>query len=97
MPVNTKIKIVKKQKLKDDIIKYVCLAPEIANDVKVGQFIEIKVSKGVEPFLRRPISIHNVDEENNIIEFIIQVKGKGTTELSQIQEGEMLDVIRTFR
>jgi dihydroorotate dehydrogenase electron transfer subunit len=93
MPVNTKIKLLKKQALKPDIIKYTCLAPEIANKTKPGQFIEIKVSKNIEPFLRRPISIHNVDRENNIIEFIIQVKGKGTALLSELEEGEMIDVI----
>ena len=93
MPVNTKIKLLKKQALKPDIIKYTCSAPEIANKTKPGQFIEIKVSKNIEPFLRRPISIHNVDRDNNIIEFIIQVKGKGTTILSELEEGQMLDVI----
>ena len=45
----------------------------------------------IEPLLRRPISIFNV--EGNIVEFIFQVKGKGTEILSNREEGEMIDII----
>ena len=50
----------------------------------LGQFLEIRVTDKVEPLLRRPISIHNV--EGNIVEFIFQVKGKGTEILVEKQE-----------
>lgn len=93
MGVNTKIKLLNKKNLKMDIWKFSCLAPEIANKAKPGQFIEVKVSKTYEPFLKRPISIYNVDKENSIIEFIFQVRGRGTKILSEIQEGEMITVI----
>lgn len=93
MGINTKIKILRKEKLKMDILKFTCLAPEIVNDVFPGKFIEIRVSKTFESFLRRPISIYNADKTNNTIEFIVQVKGRGTEFLSEIEEGEMLDVV----
>lgn len=93
MGVNTQIKILKKENLKSDILKFTCFAPEIAKNALPGQFIEIRVSKTFEPFLRRPISIHNVDKENGIIEFIFQIRGRGTGFLSQIEEGEFLDVV----
>ena len=53
-------------------------APEIVKTAKPGNFIEIRVSDQTDPFLRRPISIHSIDKENNVLEFIFQVKGKGT-------------------
>lgn len=93
MGVNTKIKILQKEEVNKNIFKFKCLSPEIAKDCKPGQFIEIRVSKTFEPFLRRPISIYNVDIENQTIEFIFQVKGRGTEFLSQMEEGDLLDVI----
>ncbi len=68
-------------------------AQEIVNIAKSGQFLEIRVTDQVEPFLRRPISIYNLDKENGILEFIFQVKGKGTKILAQKQEGELIDII----
>lgn len=93
MAVNTKIKLIKKEKIKPDIIKFSCFAPKIAKEVFPGQFIEIRVTKTFEPFLRRPISIYSVDKENNIIAFIFQVKGRGTEFLAEAEEGELLDVV----
>ncbi len=91
MPVHTKCKLVKTEKLKDDIFKFSIEAKEIAKISKPGQFIEIRVTEGVDPLLRRPISIHNI--EGDIIEFVFQVKKKGTTILSQKQEGDIIDII----
>lgn len=93
MPVKSFAKLIKKEQLKSDIIKYSVEAPDIVKDAKQGQFIEIRVSDNVEPFLRRPISIHNMDKENGILEFIFQVKGKGTKILSEKVEGDLIDII----
>lgn len=86
-------KLIKVQKLKEDIFKFSVEAKEITAQGVAGQFIEIRVSEGIEPFLRRPISIHNIDKEKGILEFIFQVKGKGTTLLSKKKEGDLIDII----
>ena len=86
-------KLIKVEKLKEDIFKFSVEAKEIANQAKIGQFLEIRVTESVEPFLRRPISIHNIDKQNGILEFIFQVKGKGTTLLSKKKEGDLIDII----
>lgn len=93
MAENVRIKLLKKEELKKDILKFTCLAPEIAKSVRPGQFIEIRISKTLDPFLRRPISIYNVNEENGIIEFVFQVKGRGTELLSKVEEEDFFDVI----
>lgn len=93
MPKQLLAKLVKKEQLKSDIYKFSVEAPDIVKDAKQGNFIEIRVSDNVEPFLRRPISIYNLDKENGILEFIFQVKGKGTEILSQKSEGDLIDVI----
>ena len=53
-----------------------------------GQFINIKLD-GL--FLRRPISVCDWDETS--ITIIYKVVGKGTAQMSRMQEGEQLDVL----
>ncbi|HOK23005.1 MAG TPA: dihydroorotate dehydrogenase electron transfer subunit [Candidatus Hydrothermia bacterium] len=59
--------------------------------LKPGQFFQIRVKDGIEPFLSRPFSIFNVD--NQSVWFLILLVGKGTTLLSQKQPGELLDML----
>lgn len=91
MAVSIEVKLVKKEKLIDGIYKFSVEAPEIAKEAKPGQFLEIKVSETGEVFLRRPISIYNIDK--SIIEFIFQVKGKGTELLANKEVGDKIDII----
>ena len=93
MPVNIKAKLISKEQLKPDIFKYSVKADEITSVAKPGQFIEIRVNNDIEPFLRRPISIYNMKKEEGILEFIFQVKGKGTKILSERREGEEIDIV----
>ena len=85
--------LVKKEEIAEGIFKYSVKAPEIANSAKPGQFLEIKVSKYAEPFLRRPISIFNIRKDEGIIEFIFQVKKRGTTLLSEFEVGDKIDIM----
>ena len=91
MPVHAKCKLIKKEKLTDEIFKFSVEAKEVAKDAKPGQFIEIRVSDEIEPLLRRPISIHNI--EGDCLEFIFQVKGKGTKILANKEIGEYIDIL----
>ncbi len=86
-------KLIKKEQLKPDIYKFSVKAPSIVKASKPGNFIEIRVNQTTEPFLRRPISIYNLDKENGILEFIFQVKGKGTEILAKQEEGKEIDII----
>lgn len=93
MPVNIKAKLIEKEQLKPDIFKFVISTQEIADVAKPGQFLEIKVSDNIDPFLRRPISIYDINKENSTVTFIFQVKGKGTTILSNKNIGDEIDVL----
>lgn len=85
--------LVKKEQLKPDIFKFCVKAETIVKNAKPGHFVEIRVTNQTEPFLRRPISIYSLNKENGILEFIFQVKGKGTEILSQRKEGENIDIM----
>ena len=91
MGVKSSCKLLKKEKLVDGIYRFRVEAKEIADLAKPGQFLEIKVSKTKEPFLRRPISIYNIEE--GLVEFIFQAKGRGTDLLSKFEEGDMVNII----
>ena len=93
MPKQLFAKLVRKEEIVKDVYKFSVKAPEIVENAKPGNFIEIRVTEGIDPFLRRPISIYNLDKENGILEFIFQVKGKGTEILSKKQEGNDIDII----
>lgn len=85
--------LVKKEQLKPDIYKFGVKAPNIVKEANPGNFIEIRVTEQTEPFLRRPISIYNLDKENGILEFIFQVKGKGTEILAKREVGSLIDIV----
>ena len=83
--------LVSKEMLTEGIYKFAIKAKDIADVAKAGQFLEIKVTDTIEPFLRRPISIFNINGEN--VEFIFQVKGKGTELLANKKVGDKIDVL----
>ncbi|MFN3505804.1 MAG: dihydroorotate dehydrogenase electron transfer subunit [Caldimicrobium sp.] len=59
---------------------------------KPGQFLKIKVSKGgFDPLFPRPFTIHYV--ENNTLQILFQILGKGTKFLSEVREGDLLEYL----
>ena len=93
MPIQTFAKLIKKEEIIKDIFKFSVEANEIVKTAKPGSFIEIRVNDQTEPFLRRPISIYNMDKEAEILEFIFQVKGNGTNILSKKEVGDKIDIL----
>jgi dihydroorotate dehydrogenase electron transfer subunit len=62
-------------------------------EMKPGQFVQVKVDGSPETFLRRPISIHDVNYSSNSLKLLIQIAGKGTQKLSELTKGESLNII----
>jgi len=58
-----------------------------------GQFVHIKVSKGIEPLLRRPISICNIDKANQQFTMLYRSEGTGTKALSEKFIGDKVNVL----
>ncbi|MDR2520925.1 MAG: dihydroorotate dehydrogenase electron transfer subunit [Bacteroidales bacterium OttesenSCG-928-I14] len=56
-----------------------------------GQFVQVKMQDSENTFLRRPISVHYVI--NNELWLLIKIVGKGTYKLSKIQPNEYLNLI----
>ena len=58
-----------------------------------GQFVQILVDNSPEVFLRRPISINNVDYDKNEIWLLIQRVGEGTRKICKLKPGETVNLI----
>lgn len=61
--------------------------------ISPGQFVQIEVKASADSYLRIPISIHDVDEDENIISLLIQKIGEGTRNLSHHQIGDTVNLI----
>ena len=93
MPEAIKAKLIEKEYLKNDILRFKVEANKIVETAKPGNFIEIRVTDTTEPFLRRPISIYNLEKAEGTLEFIFQIKGEGTRLLSKKEEGDLIDIV----
>lgn len=58
-----------------------------------GQFAELRVDNSPATFLRRPISINNVDREKNEVWFLVQVVGEGTAHLAELKPNNVLNTV----
>ena len=58
-----------------------------------GQFVEIKVENSPNTFLRRPISINDVDKEKNELHLLIAIVGEGTRHLALLKDGDKVNVM----
>ena len=62
-------------------------------EFKPGQFAQLKVDNSPETFLRRPISIHDVNMAQNRFKMLVQAVGKGTETLYRLKAGNYLNII----
>jgi dihydroorotate dehydrogenase electron transfer subunit len=84
--------VTEKRTITSDLFVLRLEAPQISSFVKPGQFVNILPKIGViDPLLRRPFSVYQRDED--WIEIIVQIHGRGTTEIAGTMVGETLDVI----
>ncbi|MCP3739029.1 dihydroorotate dehydrogenase electron transfer subunit [Rossellomorea sp. BNER] len=67
---------------------------QIVDEIQMpGQFVHIKVGKGFDPLLRRPISISSYSKEDQTMTLIYRAEGKGTRILSEVLIGQDIDVL----
>ena len=66
-------------------------APEIAAEARPGQFVMLQC--GTDNLLRRPFSVHNIDDDRGNIAVLFSVVGRGTKWLSHRRAGEKIDIL----
>ena len=87
------LKVIGNKRLNNDFFILELSGDTKIPDFKPGQFAQVRVDGSSETFLRRPISIHDVDYEKNTFKLLIQIAGTGTKTLSRLENGDILNLI----
>ncbi len=83
-------KVISKEKLAEDIYRFIVENKDVASAWKPGQFIILRVYEKGE---RIPLTIVDADANKGTIDIVFQVAGKTTLLLSELNEGDsILDV-----
>ena len=83
-----KVRVREIKKLSQEIYRLSFKSSYLAKKSQPGQFLHLKINSTI---LRRPFSIHKVENQNIFILF--KVKGRGTKILSTYKEGDSLDIL----
>jgi len=68
-------------------------ANEPLPEILPGQFVNVRVDNNSAVFLRRPLSIHNVDYERNVIQLFVKRIGEGTRSLGELKPGDKVNLV----
>ena len=85
-----KYPIVSKKTLAKGIFDIEIYCPHIAKAAKAGQFAQVQ-AEGF--FLRRPISICDINKDKGTIRLVFEVRGHGTDKISELNKGDIVDII----
>ena len=85
--------VIKRQQLGDQYFRLTLEHGGQMLPVAPGQFVEVLVEGSREVMLRRPISVHDVDEVRGTLNLLIQIVGNGTRRLAELKEGDKLNVV----
>lgn len=93
MILQTGFAIISNQQLAPKIWRLSFSARQLTNEAVPGQFLMIRIAELTDPLLRRPLGIHNLDQETGAVDILYQVVGRGTRQLTRKSPGEILDVL----
>ena len=62
-------------------------------EIMPGQFVQVRVDGSPSTYLRRPISIHDVDFQNHEITLLVQQIGEGTRHLAAAEMGNTINMV----
>ena len=80
-----------KLELDHNIFLFKLYCPEIASEISPGEFLNIRVSTGFYPLLRRPFSI--CDVQGDFIYIMFNIFGEGTKALASKKIDDTLDIL----
>lgn len=94
MEFNTKV--IKKSELCQNNVLLRIDGKSIASSAVPGQFVNVRCPGDESHILRRPISVMDADPVKGWFEIAFEIRGKGTSLIADIEEGETLDVMGPF-
>ena len=85
--------VLHREELNDENFVLEVKAYEPLPEIHPGQFVNVLVENSNSTFLRRPLSIHFVDYERNVIKLFIKKIGDGTKKLGELEPGDKLNIV----
>lgn len=58
-----------------------------------GQFVQVRVRDGLDPFFRRPFSIFSANAETGVLKLLVRVVGRGTALMAEWEPGLEVDIL----
>ena len=86
-------RIISQAEIAENIFEIVLEGGLVQEMHQPGQFVHIKVSGGLDPMLRRPLSIAAIDRDKGRFTLVFRKQGRGTSILSEKTPGDMVDVL----
>lgn len=84
--------IIRQEEISSGIYSMWLKTDKIAGQAKPGQFLSVYCREGSR-LLPRPISLCEIDQEDQAVRIVYRVAGKGTEELSEMRTGGSLEVV----
>lgn len=91
--LNETCAVLSQEQITKDIFLLKLKSDSIVHRCHPGQFVHVKVNRGIDPLLRRPFSIHRIDRKNGILTLLYRIAGKGTQLMQQLDTGNQLDLL----
>lgn len=92
MKFQENVEIISQEKIATGIYSMWLRSHNMAKEAKAGQFLSIYCKDGAR-ILPRPISICEVDKENDALRIVYRVVGGGTNEFSAFKAGDVTQVV----
>ncbi len=79
--------------INEKYVQIILTASSALPPMQPGQFVEVRVDDSPTTFLRRPISINDVDVALNELHLLVACIGDGTRRLSKLKQNDTLNVM----
>lgn len=93
MPAKHLLRIKSNQEIADKIYQLELTGDYDLAEFLPGKFLHIKCTDSIDPLLRRPMSICDINDDGNLMTVLYRADGKGTKILSERKFGDNLDVL----
>lgn len=81
--------IIENRRITADLWEIRLRAPQIARESRPGQFIHVRLGEGMDPLLRRPMSIYRIGQDT--VDLLVRPAGRGSRMMVEKAVGERLD------
>ncbi len=85
--------LTRNQEIAKGIYEMELVEPDLAAAARPGQFVMLSISKGLEPFLRRPFGIAGIEPQKGSIRLIYQLAGRGTKQMAAWEAGRPVELL----